>query len=173
MRLVNLLRVVVFAAAAGYLIFTQDHSVTTGAVALEFAGTALTIGGAALIMIPDLNVSKKLLVLPTVVAFACAYFIFMVGELQTEHLNPPNIIAFRILVALFVGSIAIMELVLSFDKDVVDQLDLRISAGIGLLTTAIFALVPLNDVNAVGILSAYLAVSAIHRAIWILSPKKG
>ena len=51
-----------------------------------------------------------------------------------------------------------------------DVLELRISAGLGLITGLVFSLAPLDELNAVGFLSAYLALSAVQRAVWAASP---
>jgi len=171
MRIANFLRVIVYSIAAGYLIFTQEHSFVTGAMALEYAGTALCLGGGALMMIQTVSkVSPTILLAPTVTSGAVAYFLFLTGELAKEHVNPSNDVAFRLLVAVFIIGLAGNELALSMQKGTGDTLELRISAYIGLAFVLLFLVTPLNDVNAVGFLSAYFAISAVQRAIWIATP---
>jgi len=172
MRIANLLRVIVFAISAGYLIFTQDHSFVTGANALEYAGTALCIAGGALMMIPSQSrVAPSVLLLPTITSGSIAYFLFLTGEMSSEHINPSNDVVFRLLVAVFIMGFAANELGLSFSKAGGDKLELRISAYLGIGFALLFLVTPLNDVNAVGFLSAYFALSAVQRAIWVSTPE--
>ena len=65
---------------------------------------------------------------------------------------------------------AIYELAISRKAAADDVLELRISAGLGLITGLVFSLAPLDELNAVGFLSAYLALSAVQRAVWAASP---
>lgn len=172
MRIANLLRVIVFAIAAGYLIFTQDHSYVTGANALEYAGTALCLTGGALMMIQTQSkVAPSVLLVPTITSGVVAYLVFMLGELASPHTNPPNDFAFRLLTALFIIGFAGNEFGLVFSSTGNEKLELRISAYIGFGFALMFLVTPFNDVNAVGFLSAYLIVSAVQRAIWIATPE--
>ncbi|MFM1845778.1 MAG: hypothetical protein RIS19_251, partial [Actinomycetota bacterium] len=86
------------------------------------------------------------------------------GEVTDE------LFAFRSIVFLFVIATAIYELVISRKAHPDDVLELRISAGLGVLTGAVFAFAPLDELNAVGFLSAYLALSAVQRAVWAATP---
>jgi hypothetical protein len=54
-----------------------------------------------------------------------------------------------------------------------DVLELRISATLGAMTGLVFYFAPLDDLNAVGFFSAYLALSAVQRAVWAAGPTKG
>jgi hypothetical protein len=68
---------------------------------------------------------------------------------------------------------AVYEFALSRKANPDDVLELRIAAGIGLLTGLVFSLAPLDVGNAVGFLSAYLAISAVQRAVWAATPTNG
>jgi uncharacterized membrane protein HdeD (DUF308 family) len=50
-------------------------------------------------------------------------------------------------------------------------MELRISGAIGILTSVVFLVAPLDGLNAVGFFSAYLSILAVQRAIWLASPK--
>jgi hypothetical protein len=58
------------------------------------------------------------------------------------------------------------------DSTGLDRTELFISAGIGMVTGLIYLFIPLDAVNAVGILSAYFAISAVQRAIWVATPSR-
>ncbi|MFN9902744.1 MAG: hypothetical protein ACK55Z_28980, partial [bacterium] len=79
---------------------------------------------------------------------------------------------FLLLVAVFVGGLGLSELIQSFRAEAGDRLEFRISAALGILAALIFVIAPLNDVNAVGFLSAYFALSAAQRGIWLATPGK-
>ena len=145
MRSSNVLRASVFSIGAIFLIFSQDHSVDIGMRVLQFVTAALAFGGLILFRITKAKYAFK-------------------NEVTDE------LFVFRSVVFLFVMAMAIYELVLSRKAHPDDVLELRISAGLGLITGLVFSLAPLDELNAVGFLSAYLALSAVHRAVWAASP---
>jgi hypothetical protein len=73
-------------------------------------------------------------------------------------------------VVLFVGGMAVLEFILSLNAKQEDILELRISATLGFLTGLLFSFAPLDDLNAVGFFSAYLAISAVQRGVWAATP---
>ena len=89
---------------------------------------------------------------------------------QYEGEVTDELFAFRSIVFLFVMAMAILEFVLSRKAHPDDVLELRISAALSLITGLVFSLAPLDELNAVGFLSAYLALSAVQRAVWAASP---
>ena len=86
--------------------------------------------------------------------------------------NSGDLYIFRMLIALFVLVLAITEFIQGQKAQQGDKLEYRISAALGTIAALVFALGPLNDVNAVGFLSAYLALSAVQRGIWLATPGK-
>ena len=169
MKIINLFYAIAFAVASGYIIFTQDHSVVTGANALQYVGTALFFAGGALLAIPGIDIPWKIVLAPMTFGFLAAYMLFLYGELQNPLPFMDNTVFLRVLIGLFISSIAATELAMAFEKSG-DLLELRISAGIGLVFSLLFLLVPMDDVNTVGFLSAYFAISAVQRAIWLVTP---
>lgn len=165
----NLLRAIVYAIAAGFLIFTQDHSLSTGATAIEFVGTAIVVAGGALMLIPAVKVPIRILATPVAASFAVTYFLAMTNEVQSQETTETGMFAFRMVVSIFVVCQAINEMWLGLNSTGVDRAELLISAGIGFVTGLIYLFIPLDPVNAVGILSAYFAISAVQRGIWIAS----
>jgi len=168
----NLLRSIVYAIAAGFLIFSQDHSLSIGATAIEFVGAAIVIAGGALMLIPAVKVPVRILATPVVTSFAVTYFFMLTGEVDSQEMTANGMFAFRMAVALFIVAPAINELWLGSNSDGVDRAELLISAGIGFIAGLIYLFIPLDPVNAVGILSAYFAISAVQRAIWIASTSR-
>ena len=168
----NLLRAIVYAIAAGFLIFTQDHSLSTGATAIEFVGTALVIAGGALMLIPAVKVPIRILAAPVVTSFAVTYFFMLTNEVSSQETTESGMFAFRMALAVFIVTPAINELWLGLNSAGVDRAELLISAGIGFIAGLIYLFVPLDAINAVGILSAYFAISAVQRGIWIASTSR-
>lgn len=168
----NLLRAIVYAIGAGFLIFTQDHSISVGATAIEFVGAAVTLAGGALMMIPNIKVPARILAVPVFTSFAVALFLAQINEIQSQENSSMGLFTFRMAVAVFVVAPAINELWLAMDSTGLDRTELFISAGIGMVTGLIYLFIPLDAVNAVGILSAYFAISAVQRAIWVATPSR-
>ena len=168
----NLLRSIVYAIAAGFLIFSQDHSLSIGATAIEYAGSAITLAGGALMLIPAVKVPPRILLAPVIASFGVAYFLMLTNEINAQETTEKGMFAFRMAIAVFVVVPAINELWLAMNSEGVDKAELFISAGLGFVAGLIYLFVPLDAVNAVGILSAYLALSAVQRAIWIASSSR-
>jgi hypothetical protein len=169
MRSSNVLRAVVFSIGAIFLIFSQDHSVAVGMRVLQFVTAALAFGGLILFRITKAKYAFKNFAIPAGIAFVIAAMTYVFGG-QYEGEVTDELFAFRSVVFLFVMAMAIYELVLSRKAHPDDVLELRISAGLGLITGLVFSLAPLDELNAVGFLSAYLALSAVQRAVWAASP---
>jgi hypothetical protein len=169
MRSLNVLRAVVFAIGATFLIFTQDHSVAVGMKVLQFVAAALAFGGLILFRVTKTKSAFKNFGVPAAIAFVTAAMTYVfAGQYEGEVTD--ELFAFRSIVFLFVMAMAIFEFVLSRKAHPDDVLELRIAAGLGLLTGLVFSLAPLDELNAVGFLSAYLALSAVQRAVWAASP---
>ena len=169
MRSSNVLRASVFSIGAIFLIFSQDHSVAVGMRVLQFVTAALAFGGLILFRITKAKYSFKNFAIPVGIAFVIAAMTYVFGG-QYEGEVTDELFVFRSVVFLFVMAMAIYELVLSRKAHPDDVLELRISAGLGLITGLVFSLAPLDELNAVGFLSAYLALSAVQRAVWAASP---
>ena len=169
MRSSNVLRASVFSIGAIFLIFSQDHSVAVGMRVLQFVTAALAFGGLILFRIAKAKYALKNFAIPAGIAFVIAAMTYVFGG-QYEGEVTDELFAFRSIVFLFVMAMAIYELVLSRKAHPDDVLELRISAGLGLITGLVFSLAPLDELNAVGFLSAYLALSAVQRAVWAASP---
>jgi len=169
MRSSNVLRAVVFSIGAIFLIFSQDHSVAVGMRVLQFVTAALAFGGLILYRISNAKSPFKTFGVPAAIAFLIAAMTYVFGG-QYEGEVTDELFAFRSIVFLFVMAMAILEFVLSRKAHPDDVLELRISAALSLITGLVFSLAPLDELNAVGFLSAYLALSAVQRAVWAASP---
>ena len=163
MRLANSVRAAIFAAGAGFLIFYQDHSVEVGLMVLLLVTAALAIAG----VVTKRSAAKEHLI-PTALSSLVAVLSLVALLVENERL-----ISFRALVFIFAIGMAAYELVFSRKANPDDVLELRIASGIGLLTGLVFSLAPLDVGNAVGFLSAYLAISSVQRAVWAASPTNG
>lgn len=169
MRSSNVLRASVFSIGAIFLIFSQDHSVDVGMRVLQFVTAALAFGGLILYRLSKARSPIKNFVLPAGIAFVIALMTYVFGG-KYEGEVTDELFAFRSIVFLFVMAMAVYELVLSKKAHPDDVLELRISAGLGLITGLVFSIAPLDELNSVGFLSAYLALSAVQRAVWAASP---
>ena len=168
---VNLLRAVTFLGGAGVLIFSQNHSLTLGVNVVLYLATATSIAGFAMLMIPGIRVTPLSLILPSGGAFVVMLYGISSwwGSIGADARTLQTL---NILIALFIGTIAVTELVQSFTELDEDTLELKISAAIGILSALIFVFVPMDIINSLGILSAYLAISAVQRAVWIATAGK-
>lgn len=167
MKLANILRSIVFASAAAFLIFNQDHSVPTGIAVVQYISTAIAFGSAVLYKI-DTSDNK---LGPIAVPGAIAFIIALMSILITPTTAELSLTLLTGLIAAFAGGNAIAEFMLSLKSAKADRLELRIAAAIGLLTALVFGFGQLDGLNAVGFFSAYLSVLAVQRAIWLASPK--
>jgi hypothetical protein len=169
MRSSNILKAAVFFVGAMFLIFSQDHSVAVGMNVLKFVAAALAFGGIILFRTAKTKSAFKDFAIPAALAFVIAMMTVLLGG-QYEGEDTDELFAFRSIVFLFVIGTVIYELVISRKAHPDDVLELRISVGLGVLTGAVFAFAPLDELNAVGFLSAYLALSAVQRAVWAATP---
>lgn len=169
MRSANALRALVFSVGAAYLIFSQDHSVAVGVAVLQFITLAVAVVGIVIYKIPRLKVTFPDIAPYSGVAILIGILTFILGN-QSGAEGIDELFVFKSLVILFVVSIAVVELILSLKSAPGDTLELRISAALGVLTGLLFLIAPLNDLNAVGFFSAYLALSAVQRAVWASGP---
>jgi len=167
MMLANILRSIIFASAAAFLIFNQDHSVSTGIAVVQYISVAIAFGSAVLY---KLDTSENKLG-PIVVPGAIAFVIALMSILITPETPEIALHLLTGLIAAFAGGNAIAEIAISINSPHGDKLELRISAAIGLLTALVFWLGQLDGLNAVGFFSAYLSVLAVQRAVWLASPK--
>lgn len=167
MKLANILRSIIFASAAAFLIFNQDHSVSTGIAVVQYVSVAIAFGSAVLY---KLDTSENKLG-PIVVPGAIAFVIALMSILITPETPEIALHFLTGLIAAFAGGNAIAEIAISINSPHGDKLELRISAAIGLLTALVFWLGQLDGLNAVGFFSAYLSVLAVQRAVWLASPK--
>jgi hypothetical protein len=165
----NVLRAAVFALGAIFLIFSQDHSVEIGMNVLKLVTGGLALGGIILFRFAKTKTAFKDFAFPSGIAFVITILTIVFGG-QCEGEVTDELFAFRSIVFLFVIAMAIYELAISSKADSDDVLELRISAGLGIVTGLVFSLAPLDELNAVGFLSAYLALSAVQRAVWAASP---
>jgi hypothetical protein len=163
MRLANSVRAAIFATGAAFLIFYQDHSVEVGMSVLLFVTATLAIAGVA-----TNRSSAREYFVPTTLAFVVAALALVFLLVESDKL-----FSFRALVFVFAIGMAVYEFVLSRKAKPDDVLELRIASGLGLLAGLVFLLAPLDVGNAVGFLSAYLAISATQRAVWAASPTNG
>ena len=168
MRSANILRASIFAIAAAFLIFNQNHSVANGTTVLQFVAAGLAFGGLVLIK-TETTTKRSLIIAPAAIAAFVLALSFMFSSGGTTE---SNLAVFTGLVAILAGGTAIAEFVFSLRAVDGDKLELRISSAIGLLTGLVFWLAPLDSLNAVGFLSAYLSVVAVQRAIWAAAPAK-
>lgn len=167
MKLANILRSIIFASAAAFLIFNQDHSVSTGIAVVQYVSVAIAFGSAVLYKIDTSENKLGPIVVPGAIAFLIALMSILISPETPE-------IALHLLtglIAVFAGGNAIAEIAMSINSAQGDKLELRISAATGLLTALVFWLGQLDGLNAVGFFSAYLSVLAVQRAIWLASPK--
>jgi hypothetical protein len=169
MRSSNALRAVIYSIGAAYLIFSQDHSVAVGMFVLQFVTAVLAVGGVVLYRIQKLKVSASDVVVYSAIALVTSLATFALGT-QIQSDNTEALFVFKALVIGFALSMAILEFVLAIKSAPGDALEFRISATLGALTVLLFLIAPLNDLNAVGFFSAYLALSAVQRAVWAAGP---
>ena len=167
MKLANFLRAIVFAVAAAFLIFNQDHTVTTGTQVLQFAATGLAFGGLVLFQIDKSEDKKFSIIYPSAIAALVVLFTIIFTPTTEEA----YLAVFTRLLAIFSGMTAVTEFFASRASESVDKMELRISAGIGALFCLIFWFAPLNGLNAVGFFSAYMAIIAVQRGVWLATPK--
>lgn len=172
LRSLNILRSIVLAIGAAYLIFSQDHSAPIGIRVLQFVSFALVIGMLVLYKIPKLKLTLKDIAIPTAIALVIAGLTMLFGG-QSEGGDTDELFVLKSLVVLFVVSMAFLEFFLSMKAKPEDVLELRISAALGGITGLFFLIAPLDALNAVGFLSAYLALSAVQRAVWASGPSNG
>lgn len=168
MRSANILRASIFAIAAAFLIFNQDHSLTVGTTVLQFVTAGIAFGGLVLIK-TETDTKRSLIIAPAAIAAFVLGLSFMFSSGGTDE---SNLAVFTGLVAILAGGTAIAEFAFSRQAVDGDKLELRISSALDLLTALVFWLAELDALNAVGFLSAYLSVSAVQRAIWAAAPKK-
>jgi hypothetical protein len=167
MKIANILRSIIFASAAAFLIFNQDHSVSTGIAVVQYVSVAIAFGSAVLYKLDTSENKLGPIVVPGAIAFLIALMSILISPETPE-------IALHLLTGLiagFAGGNAIADIAISINSAQGDKLELRISAAIGLLTALVFWLGQLDGLNAVGFFSAYLSVLAVQRAIWLASPK--
>ncbi len=167
MKLANILRSIIFASAAAFLIFNQDHSVATGIAVVQYVSVAIAFGSAVIYKLDTSENKLGPIATPGAIAFLIALMSIFISPATPQM----SLSVLTGLIAAFAGGNAIAEFVLSLRSSKADQLELRISAAIGVLTALVFALGQLDGLNAVGFLSAYLSVLAVQRAIWLASPK--
>lgn len=167
MQLANYLRAIVFAVAAAFVIFNQDHTVSTGIQVLQFVAAAIGFGGLVLFKI-DKSEDKKL---PIVIPSSIAAFVVLMTIILSPTTEESSVAVFTGLLAVFSGATAVTEFGASRRSESVDKMELRISAAIGLLFCLVFWFAPLNGLNAVGMFSAYLAIVAVQRGVWLATPK--
>jgi uncharacterized membrane protein HdeD (DUF308 family) len=136
---------------------------------LQAVTLALAIGGLVLYKAPNLKVTLLDFAPNSGVAFLIATLAFILAN-PYEIESMDKLFLFKSLVILFVVLMAILETVLSFKSAPEDKLELRISAALGAITGLLFISAPLNGLNAVGFFSAYLALSAVQRAVWAAGP---
>jgi uncharacterized membrane protein HdeD (DUF308 family) len=154
-----------------FLIFSQDHSVAVGFAVLLFVTATTTAGSILITRLPKSKTTIKDVAGPALVSAVIAVSIFVFEGLQLTASDNKSFL-FRSLVAMFALGMAAIEFMLSKNAKIEDRQELRISATLGVLTGLVFAFAPLDDLNAVGFLSAYLAVSAVQRAVWAAGPAK-
>ena len=169
MRSLNILKAAVFFVGAMFLIFSQDHSVAVGMKVLQFVTSALAFVGLLIFATAKIKSSVKDFAWPSAIAFIIAAMTYAFGG-QYEGEVTDELFAFKSIVVLFVIATALNEFLISRKAHSDDVLELRISVGLGALTGALFAFAPLDELNAVGFLSAYLAISAVQRAVWAATP---
>jgi hypothetical protein len=167
MKLANILRSIIFASAAAFLIFNQDHSVSTGIAVVQYVSVAIAFGSAVLYKLDTSENKLGPIVVPGAIAFVIALMSILITP-ETPEIALHLLIG---LIAAFAGGNAIAEIAISINSPHGDKLELRISAAIGLLTALVFWLGQLDGLNAVGFFSAYLSVLAVQRAVWLASPK--
>lgn len=172
MRSLNILQSIVLAIGAAYLIFSQDHSSLVGIQVLQFVSIALVSGSLVMLRIPRLKLTFKEIALPSTLSLLVAAMTLLFGG-QFGGVDAEKLLVLRSLVSLFVVGMAALELTFSRRAKPEDVLELRISAGLGVITGLVFCLAPLDDLNAVGFFSAYLALSSVQRAIWAAGPSNG
>jgi uncharacterized membrane protein HdeD (DUF308 family) len=167
MKIANILRVVIFASAAAFLIFNQDHSVSTGIAVVQYVSVAMALGSAVLFKIDASD--RKLF--PFIIPGAISFIVALMSILVSPSSPSFALTLLTGLIAFFTGGNAILDFVQSRRSEKADKLELRISSAIGLLTALVFWLGNLDGLNAVGFFSAYLSIFAVQRAIWLASPK--
>lgn len=172
MFLTNLLRSIIFAVAAVFLIFIQDHSVVLGATVLLVVSALVGFAGLLTILRKEGKENFAASLFASVIALTVSMFLLTTNGFLGLQNTEGDLFLFRILAAIFVGGLALSELAQSFRAEVGDRLEFRISTALGILAALIFVVAPLNDVNAVGFLSAYFALSAAQRGIWLATPGK-
>jgi hypothetical protein len=170
-RYKNILRALLFAGGAMFLIFIQNHSAQVGLTVFHFVTVALAFGGIALAVATKEKFSISKLFTPEGVSLVLG--VTLLALVGGEAMNAEQqLVYLKTFVALFAFGVAGAELNLSRTEKKEDVSELRISSALGIVTGLVFALAPLNALNAVGLFSAYLALSAVQRAVWAATPNK-
>ena len=172
MRTKNILRSLVFATGALFLIFIQNHSAQVGLTIFHLVTVTLGAVGLTLAIVKKEKITVSQIVSPEGIALAMGLALLTLVSVKTFSVDE-QLMYLRVFVSVFAILVAIAELNLARRAQKEDVLELRISAALGILTGIVFALVPLNALNAVGLFSAYLALSAVQRAVWAATPNKG
>ena len=171
MQYKNILRSLIFAVAAVFLIFIQNHSAQVGLTALHYVTVALAVGGLVLTIVTKEQLRLSCLFTPEGVALVLG--VSLLASVSGADLDAQQqLVYLKTFVALLAFGVAAAELNLSRTAQKEDVLELRISSALGILTALVFAFAPLNALNAVGLFSAYLALSAVQRAVWAATPNK-
>lgn len=165
MKTTNILRSIVLAIGAAYLIFSQDHSASVGLITLQLVSAVLAVGSFSIFLFRRKAVSRTDVLISLVLAAAVSSGTFFIDKESTNEL-----VVFKALVVLFAMTIAVSEVLQIKKAKAGEVIELQISSVLGFATAVLFAFAPLNDLNAVGFLSAYLAISAIQRAVWAAGP---
>lgn len=168
----NLLRGIVFAIAAVFLIFIQDHSVVLGANVLLIVSALTGFSGLFVLLRKESRENFASNLFASAVCLIAAMYLLTVNGFLGLQNTESDLILFRIVAASFTAGLALTEFTQSLTATSGDRLEFRISAGLGGIAAVIFAFAPLDDVNAVGFLSAYFALSAAQRGIWLATPGK-
>lgn len=171
MRANNILRSLVFATGAMFLIFIQDHSAQVGLTVFHLVTVGLGVAGLALAIITRQRISLSKVLTPEGISLVLGIVVLVLVGGSTISAQE-QLTYLRVLVSVLSILVAIAELNATRSAQKEDVLELRISASLGLLTGIVFALAPLNALNAVGLFSAYLALSAVQRAVWAATPNK-
>jgi uncharacterized membrane protein HdeD (DUF308 family) len=152
-----------------YLIFSQDHSTPVGIIVFQFMTIAIGAAGVSLAISNKEKIRLVDLFTPEGVALVLGVIVFVYDPTQNAD---DQLIYLKVFVALFAILVALTELNLSRQAQKEDVLELRISSALGIVTALTFAFAPLNALNTVGLFSAYLALSAVQRAVWAATPNK-
>ena len=185
MREVSAIKAIVGFICAAVITFVQLHSLEVGVITLDSYAWSLAAIGISMLFIK--SVRTKLwariidLQLPLLAKFAFTISYALALGRNAFDLGSNDVLEFRISIAVVALIMAATEYGIgaivgkgqeATELNQVAIRERRISAGISILAAIVFALSPLDALNAVGFFGAYLMILSLNYALIAAGPKQ-